>query len=363
MKKKITYVSNSLIPSLQANSVHVINMASSLAKFGALDDFFAYKGFVKKNISSLYGLKKNLKIKFYFLSQAPFFNFLEIFFMYFRTNKNSIIFGRNIKICIFFSFLGSKVIFETHQPISSYTYFERKLFYIFRTRISRIVCITHALKKILLKELEIDEKKIHVLPDAANKKKVIKKNKPQKLKKIGYFGSLIKGRGIDIIILLAKELKEYEFHIAGGNEYLIRKLSNKKLKNIIFHGYLDEDKVVLLRNKMDVLLAPYQINTNVQGGKVTSQWMSPLKIFEYMASKKPFIASDIEVLKEVLTDNNNCLLVKPNSISEWINAIKKILNDEKMSKKLIENAYKIFEKKYTWDIRAKKIIDICEEID
>ena len=112
-------------------------MAYSLSKLGALDNFFAYKGFINKNIKSLYGLKKNLKIKFYFLSQAPFFNFLEIFFMYFRADNNSIIFGRNIKICIFFSFLGSKVIFETHQPINSYTYFERKLFYIFRTRISK----------------------------------------------------------------------------------------------------------------------------------------------------------------------------------------------------------------------------------
>ena len=46
-----------------------------------------------------------------------------------------------------------------------------------------------------------------------------------------------------------------------------------------------------------ILLAPYQKDTIVPGGAITSDWMSPLKIFEYMSSKRPLISSNLEVLK------------------------------------------------------------------
>tara|TARA_B100001027_G_scaffold214572_1_gene187004 strand:+ start:582 stop:1697 length:1116 start_codon:yes stop_codon:yes gene_type:complete len=360
MKKKITYISNSSIPSMEANSVHVVNMANALCELNMLDDFFAYKGFLKRSIKKLYGLKKNLKISFYFLSPAPIFNSIEMIITSFRLKKNTIIFGRHIKICLFLTLLGKPVIFETHQPISSYSFIDKLLFKYTHRKLIAIISITHALKRILLDEFTIKDKKIIVLPDAANLK--IKKIKlSSKRKKIGYFGSLLKGRGIDIIFSVAKDLEEIEFHIAGGSEFQINKLSMIKTKNIFFHGYLDEDRLISLRNKMDILLAPYQNNTSVLGGKVTTEWMSPLKIFEYMSSKIPFIASDIKVLREVLKNRYNCILVNPNSINEWKTAIKKIFSNEKLSEEISNNAFNDFISKYTWEIRAKKILEICSK--
>ena len=163
-----------------------------------------------------------------------------------------------------------------------------------------------------------------------------------KKKKIGYFGSLLKGRGIDIIFSLAQELEEIEFHIAGGSEFQIKKLSLIKSRNVFFHGYLSSKKLISLRNKMDILLAPYQHNTSIPGGKVTTEWMSPLKIFEYMSSNIPFIASDIKVLREVLKNRYNCILVNPNSINEWKTAIKKIFSNEKLSEEISNNAFNDF---------------------
>ena len=100
MKKKFTYISNSKIPSMEANSVHVVNMANAFSVLKILVDFFAYKGFLKKSIKKFYGLKNNLKISFFFLSPAPIFNSIEIIITSFRLKKNTII------LYDFFTFLN-----------------------------------------------------------------------------------------------------------------------------------------------------------------------------------------------------------------------------------------------------------------
>ena len=113
---------------------------------------------------------------------------------------------------------------------------------------------------------------------------------------------------------------------------------------------------------MDLLLAPYQKNTIVPGNRVTTSWMSPLKIFEYMSSGTPFIASNIKVLREVLINNYNCLLCEPENLLDWKNAILLILNKKRLNNKLIKNALNDFNKMYSWQIRAKKIIKIAKNI-
>ena len=56
--------------------------------------------------------------------------------------------------------------------------------------------------------------------------------------------------------------------------------------------------------------------------------MSPLKIFEYLASGK-IISSNHKVLKEILVNKYNSFIVKNNSAPEWIKTIKKIYKNKK----------------------------------
>ena len=72
MNKKIIYVSNSVVPSFQANSVHVINMSKAFDKLGVLESIYVYKG---KNFEALYNhydIKKKKKIIMYLSSTARF---------------------------------------------------------------------------------------------------------------------------------------------------------------------------------------------------------------------------------------------------------------------------------------------------
>ena len=341
-----------------------MRMAEAFEEKKVLYQAFFYKSkyFGIKEILSQYNIKSKINLKFFFLSPAPFFNFLESLIIPLRIkyNKNNIIYCRNLKCAVVNSLLRRNVIFETHQPLKNYTRFDFLLlkFSLNFLFLKKIVVISHALKRIVEKETngKID---LLVLPDAAKKQKIRKFIK--KSEGIGYFGSLLDGRGIDLIINLAKQFPQYPFHIAGGNHFLINKWKELSPKNLIFHGFLKQFDLIKLSHKIDIFLAPYQKNTTIPGNKITSEWMSPLKIFEYMSFKKPIIASDLPVIKEVLTHKKNSLLVEPNDFKGWVKNIKLLKENKALSNQISANSFKDFINNYTWDIRINKILDFYDK--
>ena len=92
----------------------------------------------------------------------------------------------------------------------------------------------------------------------------------------------------------------------------------------------------------------------------TALWMSPIKMFEYMSVGVPIISSDLPVLREILIDKHNCLLVDPEDLMCWSSALKKILYNKLFSDKISGIAYREFRQKYTWEFRAKNILSTLE---
>ena len=92
----------------------------------------------------------------------------------------------------------------------------------------------------------------------------------------------------------------------------------------------------------DILLAPLQKHVSIHSGHSNiAEWTSPLKIFEYMATNKPIIASNLPVLKEILKHEYNCLLCSPDDITDWIKAINRLKNNKTLSKELLGKPEKI----------------------
>ena len=107
---------------------------------------------------------------------------------------------------------------------------------------------------------------------------------------------------------------------------------------------------------------PYQKSVSVAGNKYdTVKYMSPLKMFEYMLSGVPIISSNLSVLKEILINKKNSLLVPPNNISQWNSALNYIHNDLESAKILAKNAQNLALSQYTWDKRAYKILNLVNE--
>ena len=88
----------------------------------------------------------------------------------------------------------------------------------------------------------------------------------------------------------------------------------------------------------------------------TAKWLSPMKMFEYMSAGVPIVSSDLPVLREVLRDSENCLLVTPNSASSWSGALRRIIDDKSLSSNLGDNAYFQYKSRHTWAGRAEGML-------
>lgn len=231
--------------------------------------------------------------------------------------------------------------------------------------LTAFVVITHSLKNYYQNKYGIHSKKIVVLPDGVNTKEYDYSN-DEILKKdtlnIAYVGGLYQGRGIDIVIELAKQDKKNNYLVAGGRpeqvaywEKELEKASLEK-KNIKFLGQIPNAQVPSLLAKQDILLMPYHKKVGMNGMEDIAQWTSPMKMFEYMASGRVIVSSKLPVLEEVLQNENNAYLVEIGNRSQWLKTINWIDQNRGAAKKVADTAKKDV-KKYTWHNRAKQIIE------
>ena len=224
--------------------------------------------------------------------------------------------------------------------------------------------ITQALKDHYIESFSVPEEKVFVVPDGADPISTKSSFAPfQKIPgqiDVGYVGSLYRGRGIEVIIKLASALPMFFFHVVGGNEEDVAMwdCDIKGLPNIRFYGYVPHAETAAYLMHCDVLIAPYQKKIYTGGGSHTEQWASPLKVFEYMSSGRPFICSDIPVFREVLRDRENCFLCAPEDVSAWIAALDFIVNNPHEAALIAAKAKDEFLSQYTWAIRAKNMAEI-----
>jgi len=280
----------------------------------------------------------------------------------FAKRNKGIIYSRDYWSSLFASFLGSTVNHEFHQPMPKYKGWRGFLSRRFHSssRLRKIIVISDALKNIFTTS-GIEKERILVAHDAATEDH----HKAEQLIEgfhIGYVGHLYEGRGIELIFEIAKQLPNYYFHLIGGNETDIKRhKENNPPQNIIFHGFLPPSKVGALRKSMDILLAPYQKEVMIWGGlKNTVDYMSPLKVFEYMSAKKPIVVSDLPVLHEVL-NTANAVFCDAENANEWVNNIKLLIENPLWAKKIAKNAFLDFQAGYTWDKRAGNILKGIQE--
>jgi len=365
---KIIYVSNSIIPSQKANSVHVMKMCEAFVKKGNKVILLCRSGDRKEDINDFnyYGIKEKFEIKKIWWPPVRggglIYGFLVGLFLR-NISKDFIIYGRSIYGIFQASKKGFNCIFEAHTPPGNNIHYkmEEKLFKL--NFFVGLVTITHALKDEYLRIFPfLGDKKIKVAPDGANlpsgkRKKLVSWPGRNDTMQAGYVGSLYSGKGMEIISSLVKIIKNVDFHIVGGKEEDIRFWKERiKSENVYFHGFIPHGKLASYYEKFDIVLVPFQKRISLSGNKGDiSRWTSPLKIFEYMAHGKAIISSELPVIKEVLINNQNALLCNPENINEWVEAINR-LKDINLRKFLGENARKELEAKYTWEKRAEAVL-------
>lgn len=173
----------------------------------------------------------------------------------------------------------------------------------------------------------------------------------------GYTGHLYKGRGIQLILELAVRLPEITFLLVGGEPQAVDNLQSiirkRSLANIILTGFVPNAVLPRYQAACDVLLMPYQSKVSASSGGDIARFLSPMKLFEYMACRRPILSSNLPVFKEIL-NANNAVLLPPDDPEAWADSLQLLQTDPEVRQKLAAQAFHDVQK-YTWKKRAGKI--------
>ena len=349
---KITYISNSSCPSHVPSSLQIVKTCEYLSKDqNDVSLIIPNTSQSKLSIFNFYNVKFKFKvIRMLKFNKFPlgFSYYLFSIMSFFRSyNRSEIIISRNFFVVFLCIVFRKKCIIELHHEIrieSRIVQFIYKIFNIFDNKyLIKTVAISQGIKNKFINDFDMkDLDKVVVLPSGTSlKMKFLNPTIKERLQ-LGYFGSINSSKGIDLIFELAKLDQSNDYFIYGGlnNQILKLKLKNN-MKNLFLFPHQNYRKISKYLLKMDILLIPYT-NKVTAAGNVSNiaQYTSPLKLFDYMSAGKLIISSELDVLKEILIDKQNCLFVK-NYLNPyaWIMTIKRIKSNLIMRKVISKNSF------------------------
>lgn len=175
---------------------------------------------------------------------------------------------------------------------------------------------------------------------------------------IGYCGHFYPGRGIEMLLDCARRRPEWTFLLIGGFEDDLApyrdKVREQKLFNVIFTGYVANARLSPFLWACDVLTMPYE------AAKEKSHFMSPMKMFEYMATGRMIVAADWPQIREVLEDGRNALLHPRGDTGALEQSLLRAVADASMRQRLAAAARADVEN-YTWKARGRRIAEWLRE--
>ncbi len=258
---------------------------------------------------------------------------------------------------------GVPFVFEAHQPPPlRRAALDRWM--LRRPGLRRVVTISGALRDEYLRRFPWLEGRVVVAHDAADDPSPDpaawrpRHRDPAAPLRVGHVGSLYPGRGGEELLAVAARLPDVAFELVGGTPSDLARLRAGGIPpNVTLHGHVPPSALAAHYATFDVLVAPYQRSVAVHGGTGdTSRWMSPMKLFEYLSWGRPMAFSDLPVLREVLRDGENALLVPPDDVAAWAAAIVRLRDDVVLSERLSVRAREDFLAHHTWDARAAAVL-------
>ena len=362
---KICYLANTAIPSANASAIQITKMCEAFSELKN-DVLLISTNVSSGNIFNFYNIKTKFKFeKIKYFKKFPlgirFYLFSVLSIIKSIKFKPDIYITRNFFTCFLLIILRKKLILELHHDLNIEPRVVRFLVRYFNflnsTYIKKIIGITHGIKKVFVKKYNINKNKILVLPSGSSLKIKFNFRYNKKNFKIGYFGSLYKSRGLNLIYELAKIDKKNEYYIYGNIKNLKNSKRNIFIKNLNLYSHIPYKEISKNLSEMDILLMPYVSPITVAGDvSDITKYTSPLKLFDYLSAGKIIICSDYAVLKEVIKEKKNAVFVKNyKNVFAWRNEIKKLKYQHDKQIILSKNNHQL-SKKYSLVNRANKIL-------
>jgi glycosyltransferase involved in cell wall biosynthesis len=379
-KNKIFYIFHGRYPSEKAASIFAAKSVEALSSEGRNIILVVPRraGCFQKDSFDYYGIEKSFKIIYIpiidlfnirFLSHFAFpvsnliFSFFLFIYLIFNANRKDLIYSNEALPLIFSSIYFKNTFYEIHD------FPERKLIlYRFFLKRVRMILVTNNWKvNKLIDTFNLKREKILSEPNAVDISKfdilITKEDARKKLLlninnfTVIYTGHLYSWKGVDTLAQTALLLPNILFLFIGGTEKDISNFKSKyqNVKNILIVGHKPYKDMPIWQKAADILVLP-----NTAKELISLHYTSPMKLFEYMCSRRPIIASNIPSLTEIL-NNSNSIIVKPDSAEDMAEGINEIFRNKVRADSVSMKAFSDVQK-YTWTERAKRILGFVDKM-
>jgi glycosyltransferase involved in cell wall biosynthesis len=374
---RIVCIALARIPYYTANSIQVMKTCQAMAQLGHDVSLIVFDnpeaGGIQpwETVANFYGLQTYFEIIYY-----PFHKrgFIRRLFPWRALRKAialtpDILYVWPVQSAVGGLLLGRPVIFELHdRPSGRFGPFWYRLFLRMRGR-KRLLLITSALQNVLERVYSpklpneqvviapngVDIERFESLPNVETARREL--DFPEKTT-VACTGHLYAGRGAELFLKLASHFPQVHFLWVGGQPddvaaWQVRAVEGG-LDNVTFTGFVPNQDLPLYQAAADILLMPYGPNIAGSSGGNSADICSPMKMFEYLATGRAIITSDLPVIREIL-DEQNAVFCPPEDLSAWKDALEKLLGSPERREILAQHARSDAER-YTWIARSQKAL-------
>jgi glycosyltransferase involved in cell wall biosynthesis len=368
----LIYISMGNIPTLWAHSFQMMKMAEALAvlvgRFQLITQMnpFRFLRYDREELNRWYDIHRPFDVRrlpVYFGSEKarkqgydfPFFSKMAV--LYAKIQPHAVVYTRSIYVAYLSVLHQLPTILETHvaREWDQFKYFKMIVF----NQFLRGVVISSAAFKSDFLDVGLAEEKLLVWPNAVDlgaircgmDQKILRQRYgiPSNKFVATYAGHLYPHKGIETILKCAQFLPDVLFIVVGGwdEDVAAYKSKWKALSNVDFRGFVDKREIPSYLIASDLLLMPNRSDTPLSN-------RTPLKMFEYMASMRPLIASDLPEFHEFLNDQN-AVLINPDDPVGLKDAVLMLQQNPSYGNRIAQQAYQTA-KHYTWQRRAQEIL-------
>lgn len=176
---------------------------------------------------------------------------------------------------------------------------------------------------------------------------------------VGYVGRLHTlglDKGVGTLVEALAAMDGVCLAVVGGPAYMADALRRRWLalgappERFLYVGQVSPVEVPRYLSAFDVCAMPHPPSPQF------SQYTSPLKLFEYMAARRAIVASDLPAWSDVVVDGETALLLPPDDVSAWSDAIGRLHHDGDLRARLGDSARRQALEYHTWDVRAARIL-------
>lgn len=174
-----------------------------------------------------------------------------------------------------------------------------------------------------------------------------------------YVGRLTEGKDIPTLIRafnkISDEFPDLFLYIIGeGNEYqkLNTLVSSLGINNkVLFFGQIERERLPPYFRKARIL-----VSSSLKEG-------FGLVFVEALLSRCPVIATSVGGIGDIIIDNKTGILTEPGNIEAMYNSINKLLTDEELRSRLLEEGYKHAKENFSWNAVGAKYKELYLSIN